>query len=446
MKKILSLSIALVMMAALLPSAAGSAQIFESFTVTFVDWDGTVLKTQDFQLFPRLNIQTLIHLVNTFPFPDHVFPGHPHGNRYYGSYNGAEVFARIGVTAVMTYIDVAGHTFVYSSGARILVYKDTSYADIRDAYTEGWLTDQDIYDIWRIHNAMPRFSVSIAAPLPPMRMGYTFAGWDVPFSDPTGDLTVTAQYVPFNPDAPITLTLRPVPGTPAELEPGDTFTMEVHLNDPGRMGIGFISDLTITFDSDVLEWSHHMGRSNGRPFFRGPVVGNRNTMELILPAHDFPAHARFNFASAGSVTVTGVILLLDFKVKDTAPPGVSPVNMVIYSSIGYVTNQRSFQYIPGKDYNVVSSSVNIGPVIDTAILYGDVDGDGQVNSADITLLRRYIASGLTPQEFVSLNPAFNAANADVNGDGDIDAEDVTLLRQYIAAPAAARHTITLGRQ
>jgi rhodanese-related sulfurtransferase len=64
--------------------------------------------------------------------------------------------------------------------------------------------------------------------------------------------------------------------------------------------------------------------------------------------------------------------------------------------------------------------------------YGDTDGDGNINAADVTLLRRYIAAE-DKEEFLKAS-IFNEANADVNGDGKICATDVTLLRLYIAAP------------
>jgi hypothetical protein len=68
--------------------------------------------------------------------------------------------------------------------------------------------------------------------------------------------------------------------------------------------------------------------------------------------------------------------------------------------------------------------------------YGDVDGDGKIDSADVTFLRRFIAyraSGGTIGSFIENNPSFDASNADVNGDGNIDANDVALLRLYISA-------------
>ena len=66
-------------------------------------------------------------------------------------------------------------------------------------------------------------------------------------------------------------------------------------------------------------------------------------------------------------------------------------------------------------------------------LPGDVDNDGIIDSADITLLRRYIAAGNKTQ-FVLDNPSFNLQNARVRGQtsGEPDAEGVARLRQYVA--------------
>ena len=60
------------------------------------------------------------------------------------------------------------------------------------------------------------------------------------------------------------------------------------------------------------------------------------------------------------------------------------------------------------------------------ISYGDVNGDGEVNAKDVTILRRYLAGGW---EDASIIDEFAA---DVNGDSVIDARDVTRLRRYLA--------------
>jgi len=80
----------------------------------------------------------------------------------------------------------------------------------------------------------------------------------------------------------------------------------------------------------------------------------------------------------------------------------------------------------------------------TDFLPGDVDNDGVIDSADITLLRRYIAAG-DKVAFLDANPDFNEANADINGDGMINAESVARLRQYVAGFSVALVPSTVAR-
>ncbi len=55
---------------------------------------------------------------------------------------------------------------------------------------------------------------------------------------------------------------------------------------------------------------------------------------------------------------------------------------------------------------------------------GDVNGDGEIDSTDVTLLKRYLLrkTSLTGDNF---------SNADTNGDGEVDSTDLTLLKRYI---------------
>ncbi|TYQ15750.1 UNVERIFIED_CONTAM: endo-1,4-beta-xylanase [Acetivibrio alkalicellulosi] len=57
------------------------------------------------------------------------------------------------------------------------------------------------------------------------------------------------------------------------------------------------------------------------------------------------------------------------------------------------------------------------------IRYGDINGDGVIDSKDYILLRRYILQVRTSLP--------NRIAADLNGDGNIDSIDVILLRRYI---------------
>ena len=63
-----------------------------------------------------------------------------------------------------------------------------------------------------------------------------------------------------------------------------------------------------------------------------------------------------------------------------------------------------------------------------AIVYGDADGDGEIDAKDIILLRQYISKLDYDTNASSVSVV---AGADVNGDGVVNAKDVVLLRQYI---------------
>lgn len=61
---------------------------------------------------------------------------------------------------------------------------------------------------------------------------------------------------------------------------------------------------------------------------------------------------------------------------------------------------------------------------DDDVTLGDVDGDGEVNAADVARISMYLKGKTTLNED-------NLAAADVNGDGKVNAADVTLIRMYL---------------
>jgi hypothetical protein len=131
-------------------------------------------------------------------------------------------------------------------------------------------------------------------------------------------------------DVDIIISLRPAAGTPDLLEPGDTFTMELHIDNPENRSIGSISNLGVKFDSDVLEWDlagDYVQYAN-MPFMRGPI-SNQFQLSLAPPsaifdnaeAHplgDFNAH--FSFDSQLDYSgAEGVLLTLNFNVISKEP-------------------------------------------------------------------------------------------------------------------------------
>ena len=77
---------------------------------------------------------------------------------------------------------------------------------------------------------------------------------------------------------------------------------------------------------------------------------------------------------------------------------------------------------------VTSSTAPSGDVV-----YGDVNGDNEINAKDSLALRQYIAKYEVAD--------FDAQAADVNADGKINSRDSLLLRQYIA-----KYNVVLGPQ
>jgi len=58
------------------------------------------------------------------------------------------------------------------------------------------------------------------------------------------------------------------------------------------------------------------------------------------------------------------------------------------------------------------------------IVYGDINGEGKVNSTDLTILRSHILKTKL------IAPAYQAA-ADVNRDGKVNSTDLTIMKRHI---------------
>ena len=115
----------------------------------------------------------------------------------------------------------------------------------------------------------------------------------------------------------------------------------------------------------------------------------------------------------------GVILTLTFLIADDAE-GELPVN-ISYES-GNVFD---------RDLQPVELNIESGSVIAITYLPGDADGNKNINTLDITKIRRFIVDGrkTDPDGY---NVVINENAADVNGSASINTLDITLIRRYIA--------------
>ncbi len=92
-------------------------------------------------------------------------------------------------------------------------------------------------------------------------------------------------------------------------------------------------------------------------------------------------------------------------------------------------------YEPGnifdKDLNPMELTTVNGCITAISYLPGDADGNGRLNTLDITAIRRYISDGrkTDPNGY---NVVINENAADVDGNGRINTLDITMIRRYIS--------------
>ena len=130
----------------------------------------------------------------------------------------------------------------------------------------------------------------------------------------------------------------------------------------------------------------------------------------------FTKGRNYVFDSSDNVTDDGVLMTLTFTVADDAPSGSYPVGIIVREATD-------------EDYEDVEFAAVAGTLTVFDYIYGDVNGDGELNSKDVTAIRRYLANFDydTGVSSVEIFPG-----ADANGDGEVNSKDVTILRRYFA--------------
>lgn len=143
-----------------------------------------------------------------------------------------------------------------------------------------------------------------------------------------------------------------------------------------------------------------------------------NAIELGLYKNTEGPSSDFSFAKSKSVMTTipvGETREVDFVIEDLNPDN-NYIFLINYSSVGEQT-----ELLRSNPFTLTEDEEPEEPE-DTPKL-GDVDGNGDVNAADIDAMVRYIMKG----DF----EGFNFDNANLNGDDKVDVADLVLLIKMV---------------
>jgi hypothetical protein len=127
------------------------------------------------------------------------------------------------------------------------------------------------------------------------------------------------------------------------------------------------------------------------------------------------------FDAIANHTADGVIATLVFEIAEDAPVGEYPVQLRFMSG-----STEDFEA-------VVMTNAATTITVESAVV-GDANGDGKVDTIDLVMLRRYLASmdPITKTSEIEVKKG-----ADCNVDGVIDAIDLAYVRQYLASMSAS---------
>ena len=137
-----------------------------------------------------------------------------------------------------------------------------------------------------------------------------------------------------------------------------------------------------------------------------------------VSSHGDGMNIKITYADETTETLTlDIATFYDFEDSSVAGFGKTENGLLYY----YIETYTDDNGKPEK-YRVYIFNEEITVEAD-AVVIGDVNGDGDVNNKDVTMLRRYLVGGW--------NVSIDELAADINGDGDVNNKDVTMLRRYL---------------
>ena len=324
-----------------------------TYTVTFKDWNGTVLKTQQVQYGGAATA-----------------PANPTRTGY--TFTGWDkAFTNVTANLVVT--------AQYSANTYTVTFKDWNGTVLKTQQVQ--------------------YGGAATAPANPTRTGYTFTGWDKAFTNVTANLVVTAQYVQNEPVS------TPVPSDAPQIVVGSKTTMA---------GNTVTVDVSLKNNPGIISMMLHLSYDDALT-----LVSIGDTGLMPGRVHGDVTDTLFwdSGTSTENLTVNGVIATLTFKVDENAEPGEYGIRFTYNNDESDIIN-ADFEPV---DFAVVNGKIKVSNVI-----IGDVDMSGSVNAKDRVVLGRYLTHW----------PGFDDTTcsvlaADVNGDGKVNALDRVILGRYL---------------
>ena len=376
-----------------------------TYTVTFKDWNGTVLKTQQVQYGGAATA-----------------PANPTRTGY--TFTGwDQAFTNVTANLVVT--------AQYSINTYTVTFKDWNGTVLKTQQVQ--------------------YGGAATAPANPTRTGYTFTGWDKAFTNVTANLVVTAQYVQNEPVS------TPVPSDAPQIvvesktaSAGSTVAVNISIaNNPGIVSM----TLHVNFDSRLeLVSVQDTGLLPGK--VHSTVMLNPYTL------------AWENDSATQNYTVNGTLVTLTFNVPENLEEGDYAVS-VSYDSEGYEiydfnAEPVDFAVVNGKisvtdiiygDVNGDGKVNNLDRLILTRYLANwpdypasrikpgaDTNADGKINNLDRLILTRHLANW---PDYATLPWSSGKSNASVVGaeSGTKDNEPKIIVNGVEAAPG---DTVSVG--
>ena len=324
-----------------------------TYTVTFKDWNGTVLKTQQVQYGGAATA-----------------PANPTRAGY--TFTGWDkAFTNVTANLVVT--------AQYSINSYTVTFKDWNGTVLKTQQVQ--------------------YGGAATAPANPTRTGYTFTGWDKAFTNVTANLVVTAQYVQNEPVS------TPVPSDAPQIVVGSKTTMA---------GNTVTVDVSLKNNPGIISMMLHLSYDDALTLVS---IGDTGLMPGRVHGDVTDTLFWDSGTSTENLTVNGVIATLTFKVDENAEPGEYGIRFTYNNDESDIINADfepvDFAVVNGKIKvsNVIIGDVDMSGSVNAkdrvvlgrylthwpgfddttcSVLAADVNGDGKVNALDRVILGRYL--------------------------------------------------------